>query len=133
MTDPPENREDSRASPADAAAAAKEASRELARQLATPEGARAMRALQRAGKLRLPEPALRLPPEPSEPGTGAGDESRQDGSPQTAPAGGAASARGSGSAGRLPRPISIWQPRGAGPELAFVRPEPLPLGDHFAA
>jgi len=109
VADPPEDREDSRAAPAEAAAAAREASRELARQLATPEGAKAMRALQRAGKLRLPEPALRLPPVP------------------------AAAAGEAGSAGRLPRPISIWQPRGAGAELVFVRPEPLPLGDHFAA
>jgi hypothetical protein len=117
MADAPEHREDSRIVPADAAAAAKEASRELAEQLATPAGARAMRALQRAGKLRLPEPALRLPPELPEPGVGAG----------TAATGKAASA------GRLPRPISIWQPRGAGAELVFIRPEPLPLGDHFAA
>jgi len=86
---------------------AKDASRELARQLATPEGARTMRALQRAGKLHLPEPAFRLPPEPG--------------------------AAGTGGAARLPWPISIWQPRGEGADLVFVRPEPLPLGDHFAA
>jgi hypothetical protein len=32
-----------------------------------------------------------------------------------------------------PRPISIWQPQGREGELRFVRPEPLPLGDHYAA
>jgi hypothetical protein len=32
-----------------------------------------------------------------------------------------------------PEPISIWQPREIDGELAFVRPDPLPLGDHFAA
>lgn len=32
-----------------------------------------------------------------------------------------------------PRPISIWEPiREPSGELAFVRPEPSPLGDHFA-
>ncbi|MCP4654425.1 MAG: hypothetical protein GY856_03290 [bacterium] len=31
-----------------------------------------------------------------------------------------------------PRPISIWQPRQEDGELVFVRPEPLPLGDHHA-
>jgi len=31
-----------------------------------------------------------------------------------------------------PRPISIWQPRRVAGELVFVRPEPLPLGDHHA-
>jgi hypothetical protein len=34
---------------------------------------------------------------------------------------------------RPPEPISIWQPRQIGRELAFVRPDPLPLGDHYAA
>lgn len=32
-----------------------------------------------------------------------------------------------------PRPISIWQPREEDGELIFVRPEPLALGDHYAA
>ena len=32
-----------------------------------------------------------------------------------------------------PEPISIWQPRESDGEPAFVRPDPLPLGDHFAA
>ncbi|HEV8581923.1 MAG TPA: hypothetical protein VGX68_22875 [Thermoanaerobaculia bacterium] len=34
---------------------------------------------------------------------------------------------------RPPEPISIWQPREIGGELCFVRPDPLPLGDHYAA
>jgi len=113
----------------DSGAGAKDASRELARRLATPEGAQTMRARQRAGTLRLPEPALHLPPEPR---AGAGDENREKGSPRPAP-GAAAAALGPGAAARRPRPISIWLPRGEGAELAFVRPEPLPLGDHFAA
>jgi hypothetical protein len=33
---------------------------------------------------------------------------------------------------RPPEPISIWQPREIDGEIAFVRPEPLPLGDHYA-
>jgi hypothetical protein len=98
----------------ESAAGSKEASRELARLLGTPDGARTARTLQRAGMLRLPAPALRLPAAPD-----------------------AAAGRGAGEAFsatlRRPRSISIWQPRGAGPELVFVRPEPLPLGDHFAA
>ena len=110
-------------------AGAKDSSRELAQQLATPEGARTMRARQRAGTLRLPEPALHLPPEPR---TGAGDENREKGGPRPAHDA-AAGARGPDGAARRPRPISIWQPRGEGAELVFVRPEPLPLGDHFAA
>jgi hypothetical protein len=32
-----------------------------------------------------------------------------------------------------PRPISIWQPRRVDGELAWVRPEPGPFGDHYAA
>ncbi len=102
---------------------AKEACRELARRLATPEGARAARALQRAGELRLPPPALALPGEP-----GVGDDaSATTVAPFPAPGPG-----GSG-APRRARPISIWQPRGEGKDLVFMRPEPLPLGDHFAA
>jgi hypothetical protein len=34
---------------------------------------------------------------------------------------------------RRPEPISIWQPREIDGEPAFVRPDPLPLGDHYAA
>ncbi len=32
-----------------------------------------------------------------------------------------------------PRPISIWQPEERDGELHFVRPAPLPFGDHYAA
>ena len=32
-----------------------------------------------------------------------------------------------------PRPVSIWQPRETAEGLLFERPEPGPLGDHFAA
>ncbi|MBV8201707.1 MAG: hypothetical protein JOZ15_13885, partial [Acidobacteria bacterium] len=98
------------------AAGSKDASRELARLLGTADGARTARALQRAGMLRLPAPVLRLP---AAPGGGAGGTARDAGEVSGAPT--------------RPRPISIWQPRGAGAELVFVRPEPLPLGDHFAA
>lgn len=31
-----------------------------------------------------------------------------------------------------PRPISIWQPSEVDGQAIFVRPEPLPLGDHYA-
>ncbi|HYO16721.1 MAG TPA: hypothetical protein VE685_26285 [Thermoanaerobaculia bacterium] len=34
---------------------------------------------------------------------------------------------------RGPEPISIWQPREIDGERVFVRPDPLPLGDHYAA
>ncbi|MBW8874376.1 MAG: hypothetical protein JF614_05390 [Acidobacteria bacterium] len=34
---------------------------------------------------------------------------------------------------RPPEPISIWEPREADGEVFFVRPDPLPLGDHYAA
>ncbi|HKI06417.1 MAG TPA: hypothetical protein VKK31_30840 [Thermoanaerobaculia bacterium] len=34
---------------------------------------------------------------------------------------------------RIPEPISIWQPAEIDGEPAFVRPDPLPLGDHYAA
>lgn len=34
---------------------------------------------------------------------------------------------------RRPEPISIWVPREVDGETAFVRPDPLPLGDHYAA
>jgi hypothetical protein len=33
---------------------------------------------------------------------------------------------------RPPEPISIWEPREIDGELVFCRPEPLPLGDHYA-
>jgi hypothetical protein len=34
---------------------------------------------------------------------------------------------------RFPEPISLWQPREIDGETVFVRPDPLPLGDHHAA
>ncbi|HSS51933.1 MAG TPA: hypothetical protein VLX28_23580, partial [Thermoanaerobaculia bacterium] len=34
---------------------------------------------------------------------------------------------------RPPEPISVWEPREVDGERVFVRPDPLPLGDHFAA
>lgn len=34
---------------------------------------------------------------------------------------------------RPPAPISIWQPREVGGETVWIRPDPQPLGDHFAA
>jgi hypothetical protein len=82
------------------------ASRELARHLATPEGRRVARLLQATGTLVAPlSPSEPAPPPPAE-----------------TPAPPAAASR----------PISIWQPC-EGPEgLVFERPEPGPLGDHFA-
>lgn len=35
--------------------------------------------------------------------------------------------------GSGPKPISIWRPEERSGELVFVRPAPLPLGDHYAA
>ena len=34
---------------------------------------------------------------------------------------------------RPPEPISIWEPREADGETVWIRPDPQPLGDHFAA
>ncbi len=34
---------------------------------------------------------------------------------------------------RFPEPISIWQPREVDGKTVFVRPDPLPLGDHHAS
>lgn len=34
---------------------------------------------------------------------------------------------------RPPEPVGIWEPRTVDGELAFVRPDPSPLGDHHAA
>jgi hypothetical protein len=101
---------------------AKDDSRELAQRLATPDGARTARLLQRTGAFRLPPPALHLPGTAEQ----AAAPPPQPGPPSGAPPGGSRPPR-------PPRPISIWQPHGAGAELVFVRPEPLPLGDHFAA
>jgi hypothetical protein len=137
----------------ESAAAAREASRELARLLGTADGARTARALQRAGALRLPEPALPLPPgrgrqagQPSppavhldsEPSPPRGPEQASPPVPGVEPPAGPRDEPRAGDAGapktaRRPRPISIWQPRGEGSDLAFVRPAPVALGDHFAA
>jgi hypothetical protein len=110
------NRDDAAERAAASAAAAKEASRRLARLLGTPDGARAARASQRAGRLKLPAPAL----SPAVPGVAPPVEPREGDASVPATA-------------RRPRPISIWQPRGEGADLAFVRPAPAGLGDHFAA
>ena len=82
---------------------------ELAERLATPDGLRTARLLQSAGLLGPPE--------------GGGALSREAGE-----------GRGGGPSA-LPKtvPISIWEPREIDGERAFVRPEPGPLGDHFAA
>ncbi len=77
---------------------------ELAELLATPEGLRTARLLQ------LTE-ALEPRAEPAADGAPAGGESTAESEP---------------------RPISIWQPRRRGGELVLERPEPHPLGDHFA-
>ena len=98
----------------------KQACRELARRLATAEGARAARDRQREGTWRLPTPAFSpWSPPPVAP------------VPATSLAGLVPDAFAVPP--RWPRAISIWEPRGTGAELVFVRPEPLPLGDHFAA
>jgi hypothetical protein len=86
-----------------------EASRELARLLATPEGLRLARLLQATGILAAPreldsevQPAIASPePSPRAPGP--------------------------------PSPISIWQPRQQPAGTVWVRLEPGPLGDHYAA
>ncbi len=76
---------------------------ELAERLATPEGLRTARLLQLAEVFGVPEPAAETRREPADEGDGG------------------------------PRPISIWRPVERGGELFFERPEPLPLGDHYAA
>ncbi|HTQ80271.1 MAG TPA: hypothetical protein VMM92_09760 [Thermoanaerobaculia bacterium] len=81
-------------------------SRELARLLATPEGRRLARLLQATGTL--------LPPAPPDPPSRPVPEEPLAGGPPA------------------PRPISIWQPREIDGELVFERPEPGPLGDHYA-
>lgn len=81
------------------------ASEELARLLARPEGQRLARLLQRQGTLDPPRPP---------------------GSASAPPPGEAAS----------PRAVSLWRPEGVGEDGApsrWVRPEPLPSGDHYAA
>ncbi len=82
------------------------ASDELAELLATPEGLRTARLLQLTEALES---------RPVGDCVGAGET-------------------GSTAASRpvKPRAISIWQPRRRGAELIFERPEPHPLGDHYA-
>ncbi len=46
---------------------------------------------------------------------------------------GAPTAPASRPAPRFPEPISLWQPQDIDGEAVFVRPDPLPLGDHHAA
>jgi hypothetical protein len=86
----------------------KELCRELAALLAEPGGLRAARLLQENGLLQAPHGAASA--------AGLPDTVQTTG--QQTPA---------------PRPISIWQPRLRAGEPVWVRPDPLPLGDHFAA
>ncbi|HVT19333.1 MAG TPA: hypothetical protein VHQ90_24530 [Thermoanaerobaculia bacterium] len=92
----------------------KELCRELAALLATAGGLRAARLLQENGVLQAPHGAASAAdiPDTVEP---AGQQT-----PATAPR-------------PAPRPISIWQPRVRAGESVWVRPDPLPLGDHFAS
>lgn len=92
----------------------KELCRELAALLATPGGLRAARRLQENGLLQAPHGAASAAdiPDTVEP---AGQQTTA-----TAPR-------------PAPRPISIWQPRVRAGEPVWVRPDPLPLGDHFAS
>ncbi len=80
------------------------ASDELAELLATPEGLRTARLLQLTEALE------------SRPARGA-----------------AGTARSMPVEPSTPRAISIWQPRRRGDESVFERPEPHPLGDHYAS
>jgi hypothetical protein len=106
--------------PGDPDESAKAACRAEAQHLATARGAQDARAMQRAGTLRLPPPTLAIP-------ASAASES------SSTSAGGDEKRRGPWKGGAAARPISIWEPRGEGADLAFVRPAPLPLGDHFAS
>ncbi len=83
--------------------ARKDLAEELAGRLAE-GGARTARLLQLLGVVAAPE---------------SGEEERGEAT-ATAPAGAA------------PRPISVWLPRQRDGEIVFERPEPLPLGDHYA-
>jgi hypothetical protein len=123
------------ASAADAEEMAKSACRAEAQHLATAAGARHAREMQRAGTLRLPPSAPGASPSPPA-GSLALSEPRapsESPAPPEPPGSAARSAAGGGRGPRRRRPISIWVPRGEGADLAFVRPAPLPLGDHFAA
>ncbi|MCB1054667.1 MAG: hypothetical protein KDD11_04055, partial [Acidobacteria bacterium] len=79
---------------------------ELARLAARPEVARALRLAQIQGLLGTPAVPLRAA------------------TPHT---------EGQPPASGEPAAISIWRPRREGGEIVFERPEPLPLGDHYAA
>ncbi len=105
--------------PGDPEESAKAACRAEAQRLATARGAQEARAMQRAGTLRLPPPTLAIPAStaPESSSTSAGGDERR---------------RGPRRRGAEARPISIWEPHGEGADLVFVRPAPLPLGDHFA-
>jgi hypothetical protein len=96
---------------------------ELAERLATPDGLRTARLLQAAGLLgavvaEAAAPLLSSPRSQPPPPRGEGPS-------------------GSPSVLRRAVPISVWEPRrmpgDPDGELAFVRPEPGPLGDHFAS
>jgi hypothetical protein len=80
---------------------------ELAERLAGDGGLRLARLLQLAGLLKTP--------------------------PFVAPAAIATPARSDAADPRRPRPISIWQPVERDGRTAWQRPEPSPLGDHYAA
>ena len=104
-------------------------SRELAELLATSEGLRMARLLQATGTL--------VPP--TAPAAG-GPGGRAAGGAQTRPSGSNSCAPSSPdlAAPQPPPPaglgpISIWQPREVAGEWVFERPEPGPLGDHYAA
>jgi hypothetical protein len=127
----PEHRE-APAPPGDqqtAADPARQAASDLAHYLASAAGARDARALQRKGQLHLPEPGLALPGS-EEPAARAAPPAQ---APATAQEPATAEPAASSSADRRPRPIGIWEPRGVGADLVFVRPAPSPLGDQHAA
>jgi hypothetical protein len=97
--------------------ARRRAAKVLAERLATPEGLREARRLQAEGRL-----AELLPPPRTTNALGGGGESKDDAEPATAPP-----------PKRRREPIGIWQPREVEGDLAFVRPDPLPLGDHYSS
>lgn len=93
--------------------ARRELADELARLAARPEVARALRLAQIQGLL-----GAREEPSPR--------SSAPDATPDAASVGAPITETG-------PRPISVWRPTGETGEIVFERPEPLPLGDHYAA